>query len=198
MRNDIFEDLNKERYIHISDVNSFKVITAATGRICLALKKKYGVNFSASFAASLLGCSSMEFIKHLESQFKNEMSWDNYGIYGWTMDHIRPIKSIDWENKEDILAVFNHKNIQPILHKEHISKSINDMGFKDRKEKNSYREYRKIHMAIIREQVIDFAIQGYSYSAIGRILNMRTETVSRICRKYIISSEDISKPVSVS
>ena len=36
-----------------------------------------------------------ELISHLEKQFKDGMTWDNYGIKGWHIDHIIPCCKFD-------------------------------------------------------------------------------------------------------
>ena len=62
----------------------------------------------------LLGCS-VEFVKsHIESQFKNGMSWDNYGIRGWHIDHIRPCASFDLTIPEQQFKCFHYTNLQPL------------------------------------------------------------------------------------
>jgi len=38
----------------------------------------------------MLGCDIETFKKNIESQFEEEMSWENYG--DWEIDHIIPIK----------------------------------------------------------------------------------------------------------
>ena len=43
----------------------------------------------------LLGIEIDQFIKHIESQFTIEMSWDNRGYETWHIDHIRPCESFD-------------------------------------------------------------------------------------------------------
>lgn len=38
-----------------------------------------------------VGCSKKEFIDHIESQFVEGMSWDNWTLDGWHLDHIIPV-----------------------------------------------------------------------------------------------------------
>lgn len=42
-----------------------------------------------------LGYSSEEFRVHIESLFEEDMNWDNHGINGWHIDHIRPINTFN-------------------------------------------------------------------------------------------------------
>lgn len=73
---------------------------------------------------SLLGYSKQELMEHLERQFKTGMTWDNYGLYGWHIDHIRPKTSFEFETTED--AGFGEcwalSNLQPLWAKENLKK----------------------------------------------------------------------------
>ena len=71
----------------------------------------------------LLGCSIEELKIHLQSQFKEGMSWDNYGYRGWHIDHIRPCASFNLEDPEEQKLCFNYKNLQPLWSQENFLKS---------------------------------------------------------------------------
>lgn len=68
------------------------------------------------------GCSISELIKYIESKFKSEMSWNNYGLFGWHLDHIKPLKSFNLKNKDEFLAAIHYSNIQPLWAAENLSK----------------------------------------------------------------------------
>ena len=59
---------------------------------------------------SLLGGSYKEAKKHIEEQFSEGMSWDNYGK--WHIDHIIPLALA--ETKEQSIMLFHYKNTQPL------------------------------------------------------------------------------------
>lgn len=61
---------------------------------------------------NLLGCTLTEARKHIESQFKDGMSWDNYGL--WQIDHIKSLRLFDFSKEDDIIAAFHHTNLQPM------------------------------------------------------------------------------------
>lgn len=75
---------------------------------------------------TILGCTIEEFKIHLESQWEDWMTWDNYGKYngeegyGWDIDHIKPISSA--ETDEDIINLNHHTNLQPLC--SHINRNI--------------------------------------------------------------------------
>lgn len=69
----------------------------------------------------LIGIESWEKLaQHLESQFTDGMSWDNYGQ--WHIDHIRPCVSFDLTDPEQQKECFNYTNLQPLWAKDNLSK----------------------------------------------------------------------------
>lgn len=76
----------------------------------------------------LLGCSYDEFRKHIEGQFKPDMSWDNYG--DWHIDHIKPVSSFDLTDPLQQKAAFHFTNCQPLWATENISKGNKIIQFK--------------------------------------------------------------------
>ncbi len=71
---------------------------------------------------TLLGCSFEEFREHIQSQFVEDMSWDNYGKYGWHIDHIRPLDSFNLTDSEELKEAWNYTNLQPLWAKDNLSK----------------------------------------------------------------------------
>ena len=62
-------------------------------------------------------------IKHLESQFENNMNWDNYGE--WHVDHKLPITSFNIEEMgdEEFMRCWSLDNLQPMWGNDNIRKS---------------------------------------------------------------------------
>jgi len=69
---------------------------------------------------SLLGCSTEKLRIHLESQFTNGMSWENYGE--WHIDHIIPCSKFDLTIEENQKKCFHYTNLQPLWAKDNLSK----------------------------------------------------------------------------
>lgn len=67
---------------------------------------------------NLLGCSYEELVAHIQSKFKDGMSWINIG--SWQIDHIIPLSSA--KNMDELHVLFNYKNIQPLWPEENIKK----------------------------------------------------------------------------
>ena len=74
-------------------------------------------------AITLIGCSFPELRQYLEKQFKEGMSWGNYGINGWHIDHLRPCASFDLSKPEEQQKCFHYTNLQPMWASENFSKS---------------------------------------------------------------------------
>lgn len=71
----------------------------------------------------ILGCNREEFRRYLESLWLPGMSWDNYGLHGWHIDHKRPCCTFDMMNDSHVKQCFHYTNMQPLwavdnLHKQ--------------------------------------------------------------------------------
>jgi hypothetical protein len=67
-----------------------------------------------------LGCSLDELKIHLENQFQDGMSWDNYGE--WHIDHIVPLASFDLTDREQFLKACHYTNLQPLWAEDNLKK----------------------------------------------------------------------------
>jgi hypothetical protein len=63
-------------------------------------------------SAILLGCTRDELRLHLERQWTEGMTWENYGE--WHIDHIRPCASFNLLDPEQVVACFHYSNLQPL------------------------------------------------------------------------------------
>jgi hypothetical protein len=97
----------------------YKLVNHLRRRIYSAIKH----NSKSQSTIQLLGCSVIQLKQHLESQFKPGMTWDNYGYYGWHVDHILPCASFDLSKPEEQRKCFNYTNLQPLWMKENLEKS---------------------------------------------------------------------------
>jgi hypothetical protein len=69
--------------------------------------------------------SKEDLITHLESQFEEGMTWNNFGRYGWSIDHIIPISVFDIKDVQDISfkKCWALENLRPMWHVDNISKN---------------------------------------------------------------------------
>jgi len=70
--------------------------------------------------AELIGCSPVFLKNYIEGQFKEGMTWENYGE--WHIDHIRPCSSFDLEDSKQQKECFNYTNLQPLWAEENLKK----------------------------------------------------------------------------
>jgi hypothetical protein len=70
----------------------------------------------------LIGCTIEEFKLHLEKQFKDGMTWKNYGKV-WHVDHIKPCSLFNLVDQEQQKICFHYTNLQPLLAEENFKKS---------------------------------------------------------------------------
>lgn len=79
--------------------------------------KKYGKTFD------YLPYKLEELVHHLETQFKESMSWDNYG--DWYVDHIIPLSNFSFTDikSEAFEECWSLSNLQPMWAKENMSKN---------------------------------------------------------------------------
>jgi hypothetical protein len=85
----------------------------------IANSLRSGGYIKSQYTSSILGCSFAEFVTHIESQFTEGMNFDNYGE--WHIDHIIP-QSLG-RTEEEVLALNNYKNLQPLWAADNLSKS---------------------------------------------------------------------------
>jgi hypothetical protein len=71
----------------------------------------------------MIGCSSTELRIHLQKQFTDGMNWENYGFYGWHIDHIIPCSSFDMTDPEQQKICFHYSNLQPLWAADNFRKS---------------------------------------------------------------------------
>ena len=72
---------------------------------------------------SKASCNAHQFKAHIESQFVDGMSWENFDQIA--IDHIRPISSFSdlLNNKEQRMICINYRNLQPLWIKDNRAKS---------------------------------------------------------------------------
>jgi len=108
----------------VQEYKNKKYITDPNYRIAqtLRVRMRKAVKNNSKTSISFLGADIDKVKEHLEKQFKEGMSWENYGPQGWHIDHIKPCASFNLEDTEEQKKCFNYKNLQPLWAKENRSK----------------------------------------------------------------------------
>ena len=96
----------------------FKLNNNIRRRINIFLSSKNITKKNKTF--DIVGCTPQFLKEHLEMNFKEGMSWENYGLYGWHIDHIIPLSSA--EDEDGVYKLCHYTNLQPLWAKENLSK----------------------------------------------------------------------------
>jgi len=64
--------------------------------------------------SELLGCSVQEAKLYIESLWLPGMSWENYTVNGWHIDHIKPVNTFDLTDPEQQKVCFHYTNLRPL------------------------------------------------------------------------------------
>lgn len=107
--------INKAETIRNNNIRRYQKRTVSDkikqnlrGRIRSCIKRK------SNSSMELLGCSIEYLCEYLESKFTKGMTWNNYGLKGWHIDHIIPCSSFDFTNSDEQKKCFHYTNLQPL------------------------------------------------------------------------------------
>lgn len=102
-----------------TDLN-FRLKTILRNRVSNFLN---GIGGKQGSAVKDLGCTIEELRIYIESKFKPGMTWENYGITTWHIDHIIPLANFDLTNREEFLKACHYTNLQPLWAEENWKKN---------------------------------------------------------------------------
>jgi hypothetical protein len=105
----------KEKYKNNS---IYKISRCVSHRVNSFLKSKNMRKTNKTF--EIVGCTPIELKIHIEKQFIEGMTWDNYGFYGWHIDHKIPLDS--GRTEDEIYKLCHYTNLQPMWWKDNLEK----------------------------------------------------------------------------
>ena len=109
-KQDILDKVNRKN----KDDIKFRITNNLRSRLRKVISHKYGRTME------LVCCSIPDLMKHLENQFTEGMTWENYGK--WHIDHIRPCASFNLLNEEEQRQCFHYSNLQPLWAEDNLRK----------------------------------------------------------------------------
>jgi len=109
-RNNNKEKINKCRKDRKKNDIQFRLSCNLRSRMHRIIKK----NVKVGSVVKNLGCTLDELKIHLENQFINGMTWENYGKGGWEIDHIKPVSLFDLTDRNQFLQACHYTNLQPL------------------------------------------------------------------------------------
>lgn len=109
---------HRKKYINEYNLDpKNKIKNSLRSRINQLLNKRY----NNPKTLDLVGCDYEFLIEYIENKFTEGMSWNNYGYYGWHLDHIIPVSSAKTE--EDVYKLYHYTNLQPLWAEDNLKKS---------------------------------------------------------------------------
>jgi hypothetical protein len=96
----------------------FKIKGNLSGRLSDLINKR---NLSTN-TLELIGCDRETFISYIETQFTEGMTWENYGLKGWHVDHIIPLSSFDLTIEDEVKKACHYTNLQPLWWQDNLEK----------------------------------------------------------------------------
>lgn len=119
----LHKNLNKELYLKYRRDNArHRTKTDVNFRLSSNLRHRLWSAIKAGSHVKDLGCTIEELRVYLESKFQNGMSWENYGVHGWHLDHIKPLSKFDLSDRGQFLLACHYSNLQPLWAEENIRK----------------------------------------------------------------------------
>ncbi len=98
---------------------SYKLANRLRHRLYMAIRGSH----KRGSAIQDLGCSVQELKLHIERQFQDGMTWENWGVNGWHVDHKIPLTHFDLTKHEDVMKACHYTNLQPLWARDNILKS---------------------------------------------------------------------------
>lgn len=97
-----------------------------TFRITLSIRNRIRRYLGGEFQKSascreLLGTDWKAAREHIEKTFEEGMTWENYGFYGWHIDHIRPCITFNLMDPQHQRECFHYTNLRARWGKDNMS-----------------------------------------------------------------------------
>lgn len=98
-----------------------RVIRFMRSRIWQAVVRKAGRKSNRTLI--LIGCTTKQLKAHIESLWLPGMTWENYGLRGWHIDHIKPCAAFDLTDAGEQTRCFHYTNLQPLWASDNLKKA---------------------------------------------------------------------------
>lgn len=115
-RPEIREKINSRNRKRWSTDEQFRLALQGRNSVNTSLR----VNTDPNRLIVRVGCTLGELKTHLSNQFKDGMSWSNWGK--WHIDHKKPLYYFDLTVPEELAKAFHWSNLQPLWAAENLAK----------------------------------------------------------------------------
>jgi hypothetical protein len=111
-----YSEKNKEYKKNYSQRLEVRIKNSLRSRVKKTLKS----NPKTTRTTEIVGCSIDELRNHIENQFQTGMTWENWGQFGWHLDHIIPLASAN--NEDEMRRLCHYTNLQPLWWRDNLEK----------------------------------------------------------------------------
>lgn len=130
-RNKLNQQANERRFKNKNNINKkfrekrkfnikYRLECILRGRLACAIR---AVKCKKSFPTlNLLGCEINYLKQYIESLWLEGMNWDNHGLFGWHIDHIKPINTFDLTDPEQQKQCFHYTNLRPLWYQDNLKR----------------------------------------------------------------------------
>lgn len=109
---------DRQRYVEDPQVKLTRI---------LRRRLNHAVKSGRGGAIAFLGCSVAQAIDYLASKFQPGMSWANWGLHGWHIDHVMPLSAFDLTDDTQRAAACHYTNLQPLWAADNLRKRAVDL-----------------------------------------------------------------------
>jgi len=107
-------------------VDEYKLSIRLRRNLRSRLNKAVSGNYKTGSAIKDLGCSIEELKIKLMRAWSPGMTWKNYGLRGWNIDHILPLCLFDLTDPEQLKTACHYTNLQPLWERDNLEKRKHD------------------------------------------------------------------------
>ena len=120
---EVKETIKKYRREYMQNKTNTNLLFKLKSRVSCRIREACRKNgfTKRSRTSEYIGCDWETFKNHIENNFQEGMSWDNYGVNGWHLDHHIPISFAKTE--EDIFRLNHYTNLKPLWWEDNLKKS---------------------------------------------------------------------------
>lgn len=119
-----YNQANKDkRRVHHNNLYKTDIQYKLIHNLRSRLRSAINNNQKIGSAVKDLGCTIPELKTYLESKFQSGMTWDNWALDGWHIDHIKPLASFDLTDRNQLLEACHYTNLQPLWATDNLIKS---------------------------------------------------------------------------
>lgn len=112
-----------------SSVEEYRTLIHIRKNLRCRFNKAFEGNYKTGSAVKDLGCSIAELKNYLQGMWLPGMTWENYGMGGWCIDHIKPLCAFDLRDIQQVRIACHFTNLQPLWEHDNLEKRKYDGTF---------------------------------------------------------------------